>query len=316
MTEPGSNVSGAVRVQGLRGHPVSGNRLAVLGSPIAHSHSPALHAAAYSVLGRDWTYSRVEVDEGRLCEYITSRDETWRGLSLTMPLKRAVLPFLTAVDTLASDLGVVNTVLFAQEGLYGFNTDVEGIIRALAANGATRVSCVQIIGAGATAASALVAAAAMGARNVEVYARDTAKAKWLQVIADRFTVQLRICPMLSLEYSEMIPGVVVSTLPGAAAEGLRVREEMRRTSVLLDAAYDPWPSPLALAWHQVGGRVVSGIGMLIHQALIQIRIFVTGDPLMPLENEPAVLEAMFRALHVDEAGLPRGNGNVRGSVGA
>src|SRR5579872_3716657 len=107
-------------------------KAAVLGSPIAHSLSPALHRAAYAGLGLDdWTYETVECDEAALAAFVTSRGPDWAGLSLTMPLKRTVLPLLDHTDPLAVIAGGANTVVFRPDGRYGYNTDVQGIVDAL-----------------------------------------------------------------------------------------------------------------------------------------------------------------------------------------
>src|SRR6201996_4549674 len=127
-------------------------KAAVLGQPIAHSLSPVLHRAAYDALGlADWTYDLVECDEAGLPAYVESRGPQWAGLSLTMPLKRTVLPLLDHVDHLADATGGANTVVFRPEGRYGYNTDVQGIVDALTEAGAPPPGTVTIIGAGAAA---------------------------------------------------------------------------------------------------------------------------------------------------------------------
>lgn len=150
-------------------------KAAVLGKPIAHSLSPALHRAAYRELGfDDWTYELVECDEAGLPAYVESRSREWAGLSLTMPLKRTVLPLLDHVDPMAAATGGANTVVFRPDGRYGYNTDVQGIVDALTEAGAPAPGTVTIIGAGATACSALAAAGELGARGADIILRDPA----------------------------------------------------------------------------------------------------------------------------------------------
>ena len=265
-------------------------RLAVLGSPIAHSKSPLLHAAAYDVLGLDWQYEAIEVTGATLHDFMTSRDETWRGLSLTMPLKRDVLPLLTDFDETVSLTGSANTVLF-DNGTVGFNTDVYGIIEALRAAGVTSVTRVQILGGGATAASAMAAVGEMGARSVDVALRNPLRIGNLDSLSIDLGVDLTVRTLDAAE--AFVPDLVISTLPGHSEHLARFSTETRTRAVLFDVAYDPWPSALASTWL---GTVISGLEMLTLQALAQVRIFVNGSPHAVLDNEHAVLAAMKRAV--------------------
>ncbi|MEJ1230611.1 MAG: hypothetical protein WDM88_08465 [Galbitalea sp.] len=160
-----------------------GARLAVLGSPIAHSLSPVLHRAAYSVLGLDWEYGAVEMTGAGLADFVASRDSSWRGLSLTMPLKRDVLPLLRSASETAAQTGSANTVRFGEDGLAGFNTDVFGITAGFERHGRRVLETVLILGGGATAASALVAAARLSATRAFVGVRSIERAAALVAIA-------------------------------------------------------------------------------------------------------------------------------------
>ncbi|WP_431218107.1 shikimate dehydrogenase family protein [Leifsonia xyli] len=121
-------------------------RLAVLGSPIGHSRSPELHRAAYDALGLDWAYEAIDVTEDALPDFVAGLGPEWRGLSLTMPLKKAVLPLLAETDRIADQTGGANTVLIDGDELRGFNTDVAGIVRALQAAGLDEARYVHILG--------------------------------------------------------------------------------------------------------------------------------------------------------------------------
>src|SRR5579859_5897576 len=99
-------------------------KAAVLGKPVGHSLSPALHGAAYGALGlADWSYQAIECDEAGLPGLLDSCGPGWAGLSLTMPLKRAVLPLLSRTDPIAELTGAANTVVFAGGSRHGYNTD-------------------------------------------------------------------------------------------------------------------------------------------------------------------------------------------------
>jgi shikimate dehydrogenase len=267
--------------------------LAVLGSPIAHSKSPRLHAAAYEVLALPWTYSAVEVVEGSLGAFVNTCDARWRGLSLTMPLKREVLPMLQSRTGLVETVGAANTVLFdADRGLHGFNTDVAGIVAAFADHGVTSLDSVQILGGGATAASVLAAVARLGATRALVSARDPLKASFLEPLALALGIELTIRRLGIMDRSLIVPSAVISTVPGATEHGMVYPEAVRQGAALLDVAYEPWPSELASAWSAVGGTVVSGLEMLLHQAIGQVRIFVTGTEGGELPRELEVVAAM------------------------
>ena len=108
-----------------------GRRCAVLGSPIGHSLSPALHRAAYRELGlTTWVYDRFEVGESELADVVEQCDPSWRGLSVTMPLKVAVLE-LGEVDSVAELAGAGNTLIFDDDARRVYNTDVGGLVWAV-----------------------------------------------------------------------------------------------------------------------------------------------------------------------------------------
>jgi shikimate dehydrogenase len=275
---------------------VGRRRLAVLGSPIAHSKSPRLHRAAYALLGLDWSYETAEVPSGTLAAFLDAMGPEWRGLSLTMPLKQEVLPHLAETDRLAALAGAANTVRVADDGrLLGFNTDIGGIIGALADAGVDRVRHGVLIGGGATAASALVAMAELGAAEVRVHVRDAARAAAIVELAPKLGLVVDVRPIADLA-SAGEAELVVSTVPGGTDLGVAASDALVSTAPLLDVAYDPWPTRLAADWLARDGRVVHGLGMLLHQALLQVRIFVSGDPFEPLPDERAVLDVMRRSL--------------------
>lgn len=272
-------------------------RLAVLGSPIAHSKSPVLHGAAYARLGLDWEYTAVEMTGDRLASFLEGLDASWRGLSLTMPLKQDVLPLLDEVDELAQLTGAANTVLLEggpQGRRLGFNTDVGGIVRTLGESGITSLRHGLLIGAGATAASALVAMAELGAEQVRVLVRRPGAAAELVELGRRAGLVVTEHPIASLGAvgDDGAPELVIATVPGGTDLGVAPSPELVANAALLDVAYDPWPSPLGRAWQAGDGRVVHGLGMLLHQALLQIRIFVHGDPFSPFPDEHDVLAVM------------------------
>ena len=268
-------------------------KAAVLGSPIAHSLSPALHRAAYAELGlADWTYDAIECDEDGLAALVESRGPEWAGLSLTMPLKRTVLALLDHVDPVAAATGGVNTLVFRSDGRYGYNTDVQGIVDALTEAGAPAPGSVTILGAGATACSALAALPELGATAADVVLRDPARAAGLLATADRLGIKVRLRPFAELDEDDApVPDLLISTIPAGAANPYAERAGLSRPvpAAVLDVVYVPWPTPLAEAAAAAGAVVASGFAMLLHQAAAQVEL-MTGKP-APLEAMRAAGEA-------------------------
>lgn len=280
--------------------------LAVLGDPIEHSRSPELHLAAYRAMGVDWTYERRRVDADGLEPLLTGLGSGWRGLSLTMPLKQRALALADTLDRTAAETGAVNTVRirYADDGTRhwdGFNTDVAGIVRAVGGAGLTAARHVVILGGGATASSAVMAAAELGAEDVHIALRTPDKATHLTELAQHLGLRTTV-GLLDAQVPDA--QLVISTLPGGALGDPGPVLGLASRALLLDVAYDPWPSVLATAWTAAGGVVLSGLAMLVHQALLQVRVFMSGDPVTPLDDEERVLRAMLDAAGLDRAGNP------------
>ncbi|GAA2942004.1 shikimate dehydrogenase [Kitasatospora cinereorecta] len=245
-------------------------RAAVLGSPIAHSLSPVLHRAAYAELGLDhWSYDRFEVDEAGLPGFVEGLDPSWAGLSLTMPLKRAVIPLLDEISGTAASVEAVNTVVLTEDGRRtGDNTDIPGMIAALRERGVAKVESAAILGAGATASSALAALAEICAGPVTAYVRSRERGDEMRGWGERLGVDVRIADWATAERSLSAP-LVVATTPAGATDAL-ARSVPRTPGVLFDVLYDPWPTDLVAAWSDRDGAVVGGLDLLVHQAAIQV----------------------------------------------
>jgi shikimate dehydrogenase len=256
--------------------PADRRRAAVLGHPVAHSLSPVLHLAAYSELGLDWTYERIDVTEDALPAFVDGLDEAWAGLSLTMPLKHAVLPLLDTIDPLVEVTGAANTVVLGPHGRAGHNTDVEGIQAALVEAGAGGEAEAAVLGAGATARSALAALAAHDVGRVVVAVRRPEAGEALRTTAEALGLELTVHGWSDATELLSRP-LVVSTVPAGAADVLAAVVP-DRPGVLLDVVYHPWPTPLAAAWQRSGGSVASGLAMLLHQAVAQVELMTGRRP--------------------------------------
>jgi shikimate dehydrogenase len=252
-----------------------------------------VHTAAYRVLGVEWQYDRRRVDEGGFAAAMAERDDSWRGLSLTMPLKAVAARTARTLDRAAQATGAANTLLFDEDVPAGFNTDVGGLVRAIRDQGIDELLSARILGAGATATSALVALVELGARRVEVRARRPDAAAPLVALGEALGTTVVAAPF---EAAVGPVELTVATLPGGADLGDAAVALAAEGGPLVDVVYGHWPTPLSRVWEAAGSAAVSGLGMLLHQALLQVRVFVNGDPATSLDAEPVVLAAMRRAL--------------------
>jgi shikimate dehydrogenase len=266
-------------------------RAAVLGSPIAHSLSPVLHTAAYAALGlAGWSYTAIECDEAGLPALLGSRGAEWAGLSLTMPLKRAVLPLLDRTEPLAVEVGGANTVILEEGARHGYNTDVPGMVAALAEAGVTAPRRATILGAGATACAALAALRETGLTSAVVLVRDQARAGELRRAADRLGIAADLRPFDSgVQEGDLL----ISTVPAGGAADFyaeRLGDPRPGPAAVLDVVYAPWPTALAQAAGKSGAVVVSGFDLLLHQAARQVEL-MTGIKPAPLAEMRAAGQA-------------------------
>lgn len=263
-------------------------RAAVLGSPIGHSLSPSLHRAAYAALGlTGWRYEAFDCDEAALPTFVEQLGPEWAGLSLTMPLKRVALSVAAEISPLASAVGAANTLVLGQPGepRRAENTDVTGILTALREAGVNQVSAAVILGAGGTAQAALAALRELGDSAPRVLVRDPARTTDLGAAAERLGVQPKISgglPGVELPSAD----VVISTLPPGAADALGEQwgaAQWRMRPVVLDVVYTPWPTALAASAIGAGCPTVSGLAVLLHQAVAQVEL-MTGrcPPIAPM----------------------------------
>ncbi|MDR7080915.1 shikimate dehydrogenase [Arthrobacter ginsengisoli] len=302
------------------------SRAAVLGHPIGHSKSPALHRAAYAHLGVELDYTAIDVTEEELPAFMARvrqdvrEKNDWRGLSVTMPLKAGMAREVDEVRGVARELGVINTVAFEAPApgdstgctrLVGYNTDVAGIVNALRHAGAVSAPTGVVLGGGGTAAAALAALKDLGAPDAEIFVRDVSRAAEARTAAAALALPVRILPLSEAAAAIAAADVVICTLPPRAADPLadelaeqlarRAGEPSRQSApglsgVLLDVAYDPWPSRIASVWQEAGGTVVPGLEMLIYQAVEQVRHFTGLGEAVPAE----VIDVMC-----DSVGAPR-----------
>jgi shikimate dehydrogenase len=265
--------------------------------PVGHSLSPVLHAAAHQALGLTWwRYDAIECDEAGLPALLDSCGPDWAGLSLTMPLKRTVLPLLDRAEPLVTEVGAANTVILAAAQRLGYNTDVPGMVSALAERGvgarptvpagagsrptvpgAGDRGQVLILGGGATACAALAAVRDLGWQAATVAVRDPARAADLDTAASRLGIAITLRPFEPTVTRGM--SLIISTVPAGAADSFAqiFPALIPCPPAVFDVVYHPWPTRLAVAARQAGGIVIGGFDLLLHQAAVQVEL-MTGRP--------------------------------------
>lgn len=264
-------------------------KAAVLGKPIAHSKSPQLHLAAYRALGlTGWTYERIECDAEQLPGVVAGLGPEWVGVSVTMPGKFAALAFADERTERAQRVGSANTLVRTPTGWRADNTDIDGVAGALGATGSAS-GWALVCGSGGTAPAAVAGLAQLGVGGITVVARNPDKAARLVELGNGMGVTTRFCDLDGGGLADEVAAadVLVSTIPAEVAA--RYADTLSGIGVLLDAVYDPWPTPLAAAVTAAGGRVISGVQMLLHQAFAQVEQF-TGLA-APREAMACALEA-------------------------
>lgn len=250
-----------------------------------------MHRAAYAARGLDWSYDAFEVTEADLPRFVDGLDRTWRGLSLTMPLKRSVVPLLDEMSWRVEQAEAANTVILQDGRRTGHNTDVAGVAEAIRERGTRPLGSAVILGGGATASSALLALADLGVAEVTLVVRDEVRARETQEAAARHpdtpTVRVR-----DFAAPAQRADILVSTIP-AVAQTESVLALAAHVPVVFDVVYDPWPTPLASFARSRGLDLVSGLDLLLHQAFEQFRL-MTGLDDVPRDQMRA---AAVRAVH-------------------
>lgn len=285
------------------------HRAAVLGDPIAHSLSPVLHNAAYEAMNlQGWFYDRAQVSQDGLDDFLHGLDSAWRGLSLTMPLKRTIIPYGKPQDKWVKLLGVANTAVMDWEmqnsehpelpGIRLYNTDVRGIQRALqhVSRPHRILRTALILGNGNTARSAYAALSQLNVNSITVAARHTEKSAPMVKLGTTFRINTELASLEDIGGDLSGFDYVVSTLPAHAADGIaeRLKPSGKSFGTLLDVIYDPRPTALLEAWAECNGTAIGGEEMLLQQAIPQVA-YMTSRP--PEEVSSIAEEHMRKALH-------------------
>jgi shikimate dehydrogenase len=240
----------------------------VIGSPIRHSLSPAIHKAVYAALGVDFSYDRNEVFAGDLSEFLAKN--SFAGLSVTMPLKYEAFSVSDEHSREAKETSVVNTLVRTDGKWIGHNTDVAGFRGIF--NQLSKPSNVAVLGSGATARSAVLAiSSAFPGSRLSVIGRSNSSVQDLVSRAIGFGLQAEAKELSAESFTNS--DLVISTVPGDALGELWEQVSKVKPSagnVLIDVSYNPWPSRASLAW---SGQTISGLELLIWQAIEQVKLF-------------------------------------------
>ncbi len=265
------------------------SKAAVLGSPIGHSLSPTLHNCAYGVLGWDWEYTAIEVKGGNLAKFIAENRKTFRGLSLTMPLKEEALLVADSLDPLVKRINAANTLIFEENEVSAFSTDVSGFVQALAKAEVSIPNEITILGGGATARSAIAAVDGRG-RTITVYSRSASRSAQLINSSISATVVVK-------DWTEAQSGLganlVIATTPTGATDHLIPTES---TGTLFESLYSPWPTKLLAKWQGVGGKYLDGLDLLVEQGIGQIEL---------MSHQPLTFDLRSLAVTMRAAGLQK-----------
>ena len=266
-------------------------KAAVLGYPIAHSLSPVLHGKAFELLGIAGSYEAIEVESGGLAQFLKSLGQSYDYLSLTMPLKEEVLDIAKdsgiEVDELAQRIQSVNTLIRKGSGWSATSTDGSGFIKALANAGYDHFNSVLILGAGGTA-RAVAGALDDIADNVAVMGRSVRRNAGIAACFRKVVPEFIVWDdQIDLRQFDL----VVNTTPSGAADLVAEYIPSKVEGQLFDVLYKPWPTLIARRWSDGGGKVISGLELLLYQGIDQINLvhplgqkFIDSELRLALDN--------------------------------
>ena len=264
-------------------------KAAVLGSPIGHSLSPTLHNCAYGVLGWDWEYTAIEVKGGDLAKFIEANRKTFRGLSLTMPLKEEALLVADSLDPLVKRINAANTLIFEENEVSAYSTDVSGFVQALDKSEVSIPNEITILGGGATARSAIAAVDGRG-RTITVYSRSASRGA--QLINSSISATVVVKDWAEAQ-SGLSANLVIATTPTGATDHLIPTVS---NGTLFESLYSPWPTKLLAKWQEVGGKYLDGLDLLVEQGIGQIEL---------MSQEPLRIDLRSLAVTMRAAGLQK-----------
>ena len=272
-------------------------QVGLIGGAIAHSVSPAMHNAAFQVLGLPWQYSLLPTPPDQVGARLQELVEGgYRGANVTVPHKQAVLPYLDGLSETARAMGAVNTLLFAEGRIWGDNTDAEGLMRAL---GEARFdpagAHALILGAGGAARAAAFALGSAGC-PVTIHNRTPERAQALALDMTRQGFSIRVAPELeTLDLAALdllVNTTSVGMWPHVDASPWPESLPLPSHWTVMDLVYNPAETRLLARARAAGAICVGGLGMLVHQGALAFELW-TGHK-APIDVMRAAAEAALR----------------------
>lgn len=271
--------------------PTGATRLvAVIGDPVRHSLSPAMHNAAFRALDLDWAYLALRVSAAQVGPAVSGAGALGlEGLNVTMPHKGAVIPYLSRLSQAAAMLGAVNTVYRAGGEWVGESTDGSGFLDALRLEQGFEPAgrrCM-VVGAGGAGRAVVLGLAQAGAASVTVVNRTRERAELAAALAGPVG---RVGSVEEAEGADLVVNATPLGMRGAGPGGWAVPpERLGPGQLLVDLVYHPVRTPLVAAAAERGAKAVGGLGMLVHQGAHSFRLW-TGER-APIEVMRAAAEA-------------------------
>lgn len=268
----------------------------IIGDPIDHSLSPAIHNAAFNTLGLNCSYIALRVQEGQLKNSIDSlRAINIGGFNVTMPHKVKVLNYVDRYDKTVQLVGAANTVNNEEGKFCAYNTDVAGFIRPLherkiSFNGVE----VLILGAGGAARAVVVALSGeRGIANINIFNRNTDPSTNLAKLVKKLGLKASIVSNDDIQKIASKSDLIINTTPLGMSneESLIKSASISKDSIVYDIVYKPINTKLIVNAKTAGAQVVYGYEMLLEQATASFKIWLKMDP--PIDSMKKVLFGMF-----------------------
>ncbi len=266
------------------------NMVGLIGWPVEHSLSPAMHNAAFASLGLSWRYTLLPTPPGEVAAVLRRLRREFRGANVTVPHKQAVMPHLDAIDETAQAIGAVNTIVVREGRLIGYNTDGDGFLAALREAGwEAKGRRALILGAGG-AARAVVYALARSGCAVAIHNRTPDRAARLAAAMRSLGLAVRSLPALTDaaldDFDLLVNATPLGMWPHTDASPWPESLPLPAHWTVFDLVYNPAETRLLARARAAGARPVGGLGMLVHQGALAFALWT---------GRPAPAEVMRRA---------------------